>query len=185
MKWDDIDQQVCSVARALSGVGERWTLLIVRDAFKGARRFEEFQRSLGVTRHRLTERLNKLVEEGVLTKVPYSDRPVRYEYRLTRKGLALYPILVSLSHWGDVWMDEDVGPPLRYWHSRCGHQFRPALACDHCGDPIKPDEVSTQLGDVLTAFVQSCRDTGEPVPNESELARKAIMFNTHFKETVE
>ena len=181
MKWDDIDQQVCSVARSLSVVGERWTLLIVRDAFKGARRFEEFQRSLGVTRHRLAERLNKLVDEGVLTKVPYSERPIRYEYRLTRKGLALYPILISLSHWGDIWMDDGAGPPLRYWHSRCGQQFQPILACNHCGDAIRPDEVSPQLGDVLTAFVQSCRACGEGVPTDSELAREAITFNKKFK----
>ena len=88
MKWNEVDQQVCSVARALSIVGERWTLLLVRDAFKGTRRFDDFQRTLGVTRHRLAERLQKLVDEGVLTRIPYQDRPVRYEYRLTRKGLA-------------------------------------------------------------------------------------------------
>ena len=85
MKWDDIDQQVCSVARALSVLGERWTLLIIRDAFRGTRRFDDFQRSLGVTRHRLSERLGKLVDEGVLTRVAYMERPMRYEYRLTRK----------------------------------------------------------------------------------------------------
>jgi DNA-binding HxlR family transcriptional regulator len=101
MKWDDIDQQVCSVARALSVLGERWTLLIIRDAFRGTRRFDDFQRSLGVTRHRLSERLGKLVDEGVLTRVAYMERPTRYEYRLTRKGLALYPVLMTLSQWGD------------------------------------------------------------------------------------
>ena len=95
MKWDDIDQQVCSVARALSVLGERWTLLIIRDAFRGTRRFDDFQRSLGVTRHRLSERLGKLVDEGVLTRVAYMERPTRYEYRLTRKGLALYPGAVA------------------------------------------------------------------------------------------
>ena len=89
MKWDDIDQQGCSVARALSVLGERWTLLIIGDAFRGTRRFDDFQRSLGVTRHRLSERLGKLVYEGVLTRVAYMERPTRYEYRLTRKGLAL------------------------------------------------------------------------------------------------
>ena len=105
MKWEEIDQQACSVARALSVLGERWTLLIVRDAFRGTRRFDEFQRSLGVTRHRLAERLRKLVDEGVLTRVAYMDRPTRYEYRLTRKGLALYPVLLTLSHWGTTgWM---------------------------------------------------------------------------------
>ena len=111
MKWEEIDQQVCSVARALSILGERWTLLIIRDAFRGTRRFDAFQRSLGVTRHRLSERLRKLVDEGVLTRVAYMERPVRYEYRLTRKGLALYPVLMTLSQWGDDWLDDGNGPP--------------------------------------------------------------------------
>src|SRR6056297_4204938 len=105
MRWDDIDRQVCSVARALSVVGERWTLLILRDAFFGTRRFDQFQASLGITRHRLSERLGKLVDHGVLRRVRYSERPVRHEYRLTRKGLALYPVLMTLGTWGDDWMD--------------------------------------------------------------------------------
>jgi DNA-binding HxlR family transcriptional regulator len=104
MRWTDIDQQLCSVARALSVVGERWTLLILRDAFLGTRRFEQFQHNLGITRHRLSERLSKLVEQGVLVKVPYCDHPPRHEYRLTRKGLGLYPVLMSLARWGDDWM---------------------------------------------------------------------------------
>ena len=114
MRWDDIDKQVCSVARALSVVGERWTMLILRDAFLGTRRFDQFQGNLGITRHRLAERLGKLVEQGVLVKVPYHDRPLRYEYRLTRKGLGLYPVLMSLSRWGDEWMDggPQLGPAL-------------------------------------------------------------------------
>lgn len=99
MKWEDTERQVCSVARALSVLGERWTLLIIRDAFRGTRRFDDFQASLDITRHRLSERLKKLVSAGVLTRVPYQERPVRYEYRLTRKGLALYPILMTLSQW--------------------------------------------------------------------------------------
>ena len=89
MRWDDIDKQVCSVARSLSVVGERWTMLIIRDAFLGTRRFDQFQSNLGITRHRLSERLGKLVDAGVLVKVPYNDRPLRYEYRLTRKGRSL------------------------------------------------------------------------------------------------
>lgn len=177
MKWDDIDQQVCSIARALSIVGERWTLLIVRDAFKGTRRFDEFQASLGVTRHRLAERLNRLVDEGVFTKVPYNDRPVRYEYRLTRKGLALYPVLVSLSHWGDTWIDDGEGPPLRYWHSACGKETRPVLSCEQCGEPMRPEEVSTRPGTVLTEFIKSKRKMGEPIPSDSNLPIAAAEFN--------
>ena len=84
MKWEDVENQVCSVARALAVVGERWTLLILRDIFMGARRFDEIQSGLGITRHRLAERLAKLVKKGVLVKVVYQEKPVRYEYKLTR-----------------------------------------------------------------------------------------------------
>ena len=129
MRWDDIDKQVCSVARALSIVGERWTMLIIRDAFLGTRRFDQFQSNLGITRHRLSERLTKLVEQGVLVKVPYQERPLRYEYRLTRKGLGLYPVLMSLARWGDEWMDHGEGVPLEYVHLKCGKKTRPVLTC--------------------------------------------------------
>ena len=176
MKWDDVDQQACSVARALSVLGERWTLLIIRDAFRGTRRFDDFQRSLGVTRHRLSERLGKLVDEGVLTRVAYMERPTRYEYRLTRKGLALYPVLMTLSQWGDDWMDDGNGPPQRYRHSLCGKQTRAVLSCDECGDPLRPEEVSAQAGEVLSAYVAHLNAQGEPLPSEGELAREAARY---------
>ena len=149
MRWDDIDKQVCSVARALSVVGERWTMLILRDAFLGTRRFDQFQGNLGVTRHRLSERLGKLVEQGVLVKVPYHDRPLRYEYRLTRKGLGLYSVLMSLSRWGDEWMDSGEGAALEYVHDNCGHKTLPTLTCSECGDLLRPEEVRPQLGPAL------------------------------------
>src|SRR6266542_3978863 len=95
--------QNCSIARALELVGERWTLLIVRDAFLGLRRFEQFQESLGIARNVLTDRLNRLVEEGILERVRYSERPERYEYRLTRKGRELNLALAGLRQWGDTY----------------------------------------------------------------------------------
>jgi DNA-binding HxlR family transcriptional regulator len=158
MRWDDIDQQTCSVARALSIVGERWTLLILRDAFLGTRRFEQFQRNLGVTRHRLSERLSKLVEHGVLVKVPYHDRPLRHEYRLTRKGLALYPVMMSLARWGDDWMDKGQGAPLEYLHQKCGNKTRPVLTCSECGEPLRPEEVTPQLGPALAEVARGLGD---------------------------
>ncbi len=154
MRWDDIDKQVCSVARALSVVGERWTLLIMRDAFLGTRRFEQFQHNLGITRHRLSERLGKLVEHGVLVKVPYHDRPVRYEYRLTRKGLGLYPVLMSLARWGDEWMDRGEGVPLEYEHLPCGKTTRPVLTCSECGEMLRPEAVLPRLGPALAAVAE-------------------------------
>ena len=145
MRWNEIGQYTCSVARALSVVGERWTLLILRDAFLGTRRFEQFQQHLGITRHRLSERLNKLVEHGVLVKVAYQDRPVRYDYRLTRKGLALYPVLMSLGHWGDEWMDGGEGAPLEYVHQGCGKRTHAVITCSECGELLRPEEVETRL----------------------------------------
>jgi DNA-binding HxlR family transcriptional regulator len=106
----DYEDQVCSIARALEVVGERWTLLIVRDALLGLRRFDEFQQSLGIARNVLTDRLNRLVDEGVLERVRYSERPVRYEYRLTDKGRDLSVALSSLRQWGDEHISER--PPM-------------------------------------------------------------------------
>jgi len=102
----DYEGQNCSIARALEVVGERWTLLIVRDAFLGLRRFEQFQESLGIARNVLTERLNRLVEEGILERVRYSERPERFEYRLTQKGRDLQIALTGLVQWGDKYLSE-------------------------------------------------------------------------------
>ena len=109
----DYEGQNCSIARALEVVGERWTLLIVRDAFLGRRRFDEFQASLGISRNVLTERLNRLVEEGILERVPYHEHPKRYEYRLTKKGRDLHLALTGLRQWGDMYMSEKPPTLLR------------------------------------------------------------------------
>ena len=177
MKWENIDSQVCSVARALAIVGERWTLLIVRDAFKGSRRFEEFQGNLGITRHRLAERLQGLVSAGVMTKVPYQDKPLRHEYRLTRMGLGLYPVLMTLSDWGDTWLADDSGRPTEYWHARCGKVTAPQLMCRECGDPLRPEEVSARPGPRLRAYLEQLREQGLPAPPEAALPGAAAEFN--------
>ena len=174
MRWDDIDKQVCSVARALSVVGERWTMLIIRDAFLGTRRFDQFQSILGITRHRLSERLGKLVDHGVLVKVPYQDRPVRHEYRLTRKGLGLYPVLMSLARWGDEWMDKDQGAPLEYVHQACGKKTHPVLACSECGEPLKPEAVTPQLGPALHALAEHLVENGEEIPDIPPLLKLSM-----------
>ena len=101
MKWEEIGEQPCSVARTLSVLGDRWTMLILRNAFMGIRRFDDFQRSLGLTRHVLSERLKRLVEHEILVKVPYVERQERFEYQLTEKGLDLYPIILSMVQWAD------------------------------------------------------------------------------------
>lgn len=124
------DTQVCSAARALEVVGERWTLLIVRDALLGVRRFEDFQRSLGIARNVLTDRLNLLVDEGVLERRAYSD--ARHEYRLTDKGRDLWPVVHSLVTWGDRHEAPD-GPPRRFEHRDCGGEVTAHRTCARCG----------------------------------------------------
>lgn len=113
MKWDDLDTNWCPVARAMSVVGDRWTLLILRDCFLGVSRFEAFQKSLGVTRHILADRLKRLVDAGVLEKRSYSSRPPRFDYALTKKGKDLGPALSALRDWGKEYMPvrRPVGQP--------------------------------------------------------------------------
>ena len=125
----------CSVARALDVVGDPWTLLVVRDAFFGFRRFEDFQRRLGVPRNTLTERLNRLTDAGVFEKVPYQDRPLRHEYRLTAKGRALQPVMISLMQWGDEW--SDIGAPPVVLRDECtGEAVEPVLVDRRTGSPL-------------------------------------------------
>ena len=100
MKWDALEEEPCSLARTVAVIGDRWSLLILRECFLRIRRFDEFQSSLGITRHLLADRLKKLVRFGVLRKIPYQEAPKRYEYILTQKGLDLYPIIMSIVHWG-------------------------------------------------------------------------------------
>lgn len=146
MLWSELDQQPCSVARTLSVIGDRWTLLILRDCFLKVRRFEDFQSRLGIGRPILADRLQKLVDNFVLTKVAYQERPMRYEYRLTQKGLDLYPVVMSIVHWGDVHMAGKKGPPLRHRHKRCGHLFEPVQVCSECGEPLDPRQVHVEIG---------------------------------------
>jgi DNA-binding HxlR family transcriptional regulator len=134
MKHDDLSQVYCSVARTWAVLGERWTMMIVREAFRGTTRFDAFQRRLGVGRNVLSDRLQTLTNEGVFARVRYQESPDRFEYRLTEKGQDLYPVLLSLMRWGDRYQ-VDV-PPVRLVHKECGHEAAPQLACGHCGEPV-------------------------------------------------
>jgi len=146
MRWRDIGDMTCSVARTLSVIGDRWTLLILRDAFLRTRRFEDFQTSLGMTRHRLADRLAKLVDAGIFERVRYQDAPERFEYRLTEKGRDLYPVIASLVAWGDRWMSGRKGPPLELVHRDCGHVMTPTFACSECRTPLSARDVEARPG---------------------------------------
>ncbi|SFM43443.1 winged helix-turn-helix transcriptional regulator [Marinobacter zhejiangensis] len=147
MRWEHLDQEPCSVARTLSVIGDRWTLIILRDCFLGVRRFEKFESRLGITRHVLTDRLKKLVQNDVLVKTPYQEKPRREEYRLTEKGLALHPVIMSLVHWGNTYMtDDEHGAPLIHIHKSCGHRMSPVTTCSHCGEPVTARDIRVEVG---------------------------------------
>jgi DNA-binding HxlR family transcriptional regulator len=149
MRWNQIDAMTCSVARTLSVVGDRWTMLIIRDAFLGIRRFDEMRRDLRMTPHRLSDRLRKLVGEGILTRVQYESRPRRFEYRLTEKGIDLYPLIVAMIQWGDRWMAGNAGVPVELVHRPCGHSIKPELVCPACSSKIEAREMSARPGPAL------------------------------------
>lgn len=146
MRWEEIDSQVCSIARALAIFGDRWTLLIIRDAFRRVRRFSEFQKSLGITKHRLSDRLTRLVYSGILEKRMYDEKRSRYEYRLTAKGLDLYPVLMSVVNWGDKWVCDEDGSPVVFTHTQCGHTCHPKMVCDVCDGEIVATDIEPSVG---------------------------------------
>jgi DNA-binding HxlR family transcriptional regulator len=145
MLGSDYGNQNCSIARALELVGERWTFLVLRDVFLGVRRFDALQRDLGVARNVLSARLERLVAEDVLTKVPYSERPPRHEYHLTGKGVDLWPVVVELLRWGDRHAAPQ-GPPVLIRHRGCGGELGERRTCTRCGEPLGAFDVRTEPG---------------------------------------
>jgi DNA-binding HxlR family transcriptional regulator len=139
----DYEGQNCSIARALEVVGERWTLLIVRDAFLGLRRFDEFQENLGIARNVLADRLNRLVEEGILERVRYSERPERYEYRLTAKGRELNIALAGLRQWGDKYLSDK---PPRLMRRKSDRKAVVAALVARGADVLRAEDVETVPG---------------------------------------
>ena len=139
------DAQVCSLARALEVVGERWTLLIVRDALLGLSRFDEFSTSLGLARNVLTDRLNHLVGAGVLERVRYQRRPDRFEYRLTDRGKGLGVAVLALMQWGDTHLAGPAGPPRLAEHTGCGGAVVIGATCRHCGQPVHPHPTDQRI----------------------------------------
>lgn len=138
----------CSIARTLQLVGERWSLLILREAFNGNRRFEQFQRRTGVARNLLATRLATLVEHGILDRQSYQEpgQRARQEYRLTAKGKQLYPILVALLDWGDRYVADPEGPALLLQHRDCGAAVHADIRCDAGHDHLTVRDVTATPG---------------------------------------
>ncbi|MBS1880066.1 MAG: helix-turn-helix transcriptional regulator [Actinobacteria bacterium] len=136
MLRSDYPGQFCSIAKSLEVIGERWSLLIVRDILNGHRRFGELQQSLGIARNVLSARLQRLVDEGILERRAYQESPPRHEYFLTEKGLDLWPALIALMHWGDRYSSGPDGPPRLIVHKECGGEVSERGICERCGEVL-------------------------------------------------
>jgi DNA-binding HxlR family transcriptional regulator len=145
MQRTSFGDMACSIARTWDVIGEPWSPLILRDVWAGMHRFDAIQADLGISRKVLAERLNHLVERGVLERRPYDRRP-RFEYHLTEKGAELVDVLMVMAGWGDKWLAGRAGPPVLYHHHACGEVSAVELRCGHCGEPMHGDDVDLLAG---------------------------------------
>jgi DNA-binding HxlR family transcriptional regulator len=127
-------------------LGDQWTLLVLREAFGGVRRFDRFQAELGIARNTLTERLDRLTGAGLLDRVRYQDRPARYEYPLTEMGRDFFPVLAAMIRWGDDWLGDGSGPPTLLRHLDCEKTTHATVECAHCGGALSADRVAMEPG---------------------------------------
>lgn len=145
MKHEELFDENCAIARASAVLGERWVWLIMRQAFNGARRFEEFQRGIGLARNVLTDRLNTLIDNGILERRPDPDGGARSQYRLTPKGHALFPVYVAMMEWGNEWTGL-IAPPVELLHKPCGHRMHARVVCSECGHDINDRDTEPVVG---------------------------------------
>ncbi len=146
MKRTDTSDWPCTIARSVDVLGDHWNLLLIRQACTGTRRFDDFQRALGIGRNILSLRLNRLVDEGLLERVEYQRSPARCEYRLAPKGRDVYPILAAMATWGERWLTGPEGTPLVLHHTTCDHDMRAIVVCSQCTEPIDVRQVQAKAG---------------------------------------
>ena len=149
MKWNQLAEMPCSVARTLAVIGDRWTLMILRDCFLGVRHFDDFQRSLGISRTIVSDRLATLVREEVLFR-PEGKWGKQRPYRLTDKGLELYPVVMAIVGWGNRHYAGEAGPPILHRHNSCGHDITSEATCSHCHEPLDPRQVTFRANPEVT-----------------------------------
>lgn len=145
MKHAELAEKECAIARTWAVIGERWTMMILREFFRGARRFEDIEAKLQLGRNTLADRLQMLVSEGILEQRPYQDRPVRSEYVLTPKGEDLYPVVLAMLRWGNRYKVDE--PPLQLMHKTCGHVIDPVTVCDGCKEEIRRRDLRAYLAE--------------------------------------
>jgi DNA-binding HxlR family transcriptional regulator len=146
MKRVDTSEWPCTIARSVAVLGDHWNLLLVRQACLGTRRFDDFQRELGIGRNILTVRLNQLVAEGVMQRVAYQEKPPRSEYRLTEQGREVFPILAAMAAWGERWRTGPEGTPLVLHHTACDHDAHAVVVCSACAEPLEVRDVTARRG---------------------------------------
>lgn len=145
MPRSEIGHQSCPVARSIDVVGDPWTLMVLRELFLGSHRFDELEAQTGVSPHLLSLRMRKLQDAGIVVRHAYQERPTRYEYQLTAKGLDLWPVIMALRAWGDRWHDWPEGKPVKLRHQGCGKRSEPKIVCSGCGEPMGPRDVSIEM----------------------------------------
>ena len=142
--YPEFDPSACSVARTLDVLGDTWSILVLRDVFLGAHRFDQIRQHLGIARNVLAARLKRLVDHGLLEKRQYEAHPPRFEYHLTRKGLDLQPVLIGLMQWGDRYVADASGGPLVLEHRACGHAVSAVAMCKACGELVGPRQTTAR-----------------------------------------
>lgn len=146
VKRVDTSDWPCTIARSAAVLGDHWNLLLVRQACLGTRRFDDFQRELGIGRNILTRRLNQLVDEDIMHRVEYQDNPRRFEYRLTQRGREVYPVLAAMAAWGERWLVGPEGSPLVLHHTTCDRDMQAVVVCSECDLPLDVREVTAHEG---------------------------------------
>jgi DNA-binding HxlR family transcriptional regulator len=127
-------------------LGDWWTPLVLREAYYGTTRFDGFQHGLGIARNTLSDRLRRLVDEGLLEKRPYQNDPVRHDYLLTEKGKDFFGVILAMTRWGDRWLSGEAGPPITLRHTGCGHDTHAEVVCAHCREPMTLDNTRMTMG---------------------------------------
>lgn len=146
MRRTDTSEWPCTIARSVAVLGDHWNLLIIRQACLGTRRFDDFQRDLGIGRNILTQRLATLIDHGLLRRERYQENPPRDEYRLTDKGRDVFPVLAAMASWGEKWLTGPEGTPLILHHTACDHDMHATVVCDQCAEPVDVRQTTARSG---------------------------------------
>jgi DNA-binding HxlR family transcriptional regulator len=183
VKRTDTSRWPCTIARSADILGDHWNLLIIRQACLGVRRFDDFQSTLGIGRNILSQRLSRLVDQGLLTRHEYQARPPRHAYTLTDQGREVYPILAAMAAWGDRWLTGPEGSPLVLHHTACDHDMQAVVVCSECEQPLDVRRVTAIAGPGYQAVtgtpaapaahqpeVVAPEERDEPVPHRHEPA---------------